>query len=40
MQMREPEEVENRALAAVRAQFSTWQDTPNGALKRGRLPEA
>ena len=40
IQMEDPEEFENRAPAAAGAQFSTWYDTPSGASKLGRSPEA
>lgn len=40
VQMRDLGEVENRAPATAGAQFSTWKDTPNGASKLGRSPEA
>ena len=40
VQIGAPEEEQNRALAAARAQFSMSEDTPNEASKPGCSPRA
>ena len=40
VQIGDPEEEQNRALAAARAQSSTSENTPNGALTPGWSPRA